>query len=70
MWPFRKRPTAEHAVTALRYLCRCAETYNERGLTRFHIYFGRPAARECLRLMLGREPTEAEVHYVFDEPEE
>jgi hypothetical protein len=70
MWPFRKKPTAEQAVTALRYLCYCAEMYKKHGETRFHVCSGRPSARECLRVMLRRQPTEAEVREVFDEPRE
>jgi hypothetical protein len=68
MWPFKKTPTTEQAVSALRYLCHCAEMYKNRSETKFHIFFGRHSARECLRLMLRCEPTDAEVRDVFDEP--
>jgi hypothetical protein len=70
MWPFRKTPSAEQAVNALRHLCHCAEMYRSRGETAFHVFEGRHSARACLRLMLRREPTEVEVRDVFDEPSE
>ncbi len=66
MWPFRKRVRGDEAADALAKFYCCNSTYICRGNCGDKcppIYY---ATRDCLRMMLGREPTDEEIRRAYE----
>lgn len=67
-WPFRRRPAAVEADEAIQLLegFHDARRYYERAGGPYATRAQHQHAKDCLRLMLHREPTDAEAKAVYD----
>ncbi|MFO0842374.1 MAG: hypothetical protein U0797_08220 [Gemmataceae bacterium] len=64
-WALRKRPRPEHAATALLRFGTSVRAIHPDSPPKDKLDLF-DAVRGCLRLMLGREPTDAETRGVYD----